>query len=664
MATLAAVTLPLAATNAFATTGVLPTPAPIGLAAAGPVNSDNGFPAWYEDKAGVRVEPCLDGLNPLCGFVGAPVDGFDSTQPAVFPTNFPDEQFYMLAGSQLTLPNGGKATLTLGLEAAFANAVQNGDQMVFARQRVVVVGGPASTTLHFHHPYGDLDIDTDGTGKGKLVQDVAPSVGNFDTALKGIIGPFLTWDSSLPATPAGYLGDPAVAHAINPGPNGSVFSVNWSGAPAISTPLFNLQGKIATNAGVRADAAIQGTDSAGNPVIDVFASSAADPNELYVAASDTTSTAAVKTTPMAASSTVVGAKSFYARVPVTGTVPTTITVRNVGDDPVSTSEVPVTKPSGITITAATFNGSTLHVAATSSTPGAVLTVTGYGAAGAIGAGGTVDIPTAAPAAQVTVADAGGGSATAPVQVTGGAVTPPGEVPIAASPTTGPVCTTTDPATGLDVTGPCPAGGVPAGATPTAVIAGAATTAAVARNLPITLDGSGSTNATGWQWTQVGGTPVTITGATTAKPTVTPQPVFGNPAPAQAPAAATNAAAVIQLVASNGTGSTAVKSAPVRVTVPINPDTVAVSRATYKAGSEFRVDGTSTVPNGSLVMTPPTTVAVYNAATGALLGTAQVDTTGAWSLRLRNPAPVYTAATQPRNVVAISDRGGRGTRAVT
>src|SRR4051812_26911764 len=141
IAATAVVALPLAvASVAFADSGVVKSN-PGGLTAVGPVNAEYGFPAWYQDKNSQRVELCLDGNDPMCGFVGAPVAGFDNTQPTVFPTNFPDEQFYMLASSQLALPGGGKATLTLGLEASFLNQVQNGDQITFARQRIYVVNG-------------------------------------------------------------------------------------------------------------------------------------------------------------------------------------------------------------------------------------------------------------------------------------------------------------------------------------------------------------------------------------------------------------------------------------------------------------------------------------------------------------------------------------------
>src|SRR5215210_5175658 len=128
------------------------------LKEVGPVSGENGFPVWYKDDTtdasgkARRLELCLDKDNPLCGFL--PGDIPDETQPISFPDNFPEEAFYMLAGSSIDLPGGGSASLTLGLEAAFANAVAPDEQVVFARQRIVVKGGPADTTMTFNHPYG------------------------------------------------------------------------------------------------------------------------------------------------------------------------------------------------------------------------------------------------------------------------------------------------------------------------------------------------------------------------------------------------------------------------------------------------------------------------------------------------------------------------------
>ena len=80
---------------------------PGNLVAVGPINTLNGFPAWYQDKSGTRVEPCLDRDNSLCGFLPGdiPADG-----PISFPDNFPDEAFYMLADNNMTA-NGGNVVL-------------------------------------------------------------------------------------------------------------------------------------------------------------------------------------------------------------------------------------------------------------------------------------------------------------------------------------------------------------------------------------------------------------------------------------------------------------------------------------------------------------------------------------------------------------------------
>ena len=104
--------------------------------------------------------------------------------------------------------------------------------------------------------------------------------------------------------------------------------------------------------------------------MDVFASSEADPGELPDVAADTAS--GIKTTPMAASAET-GPKSFYARVAVTGN-PANVTVKNIGDAPTSSSQVAVTKASPVTVTDASYDGTKLHVAASSTKPGATLTV--------------------------------------------------------------------------------------------------------------------------------------------------------------------------------------------------------------------------------------------------------------------------------------------------
>ena len=64
------------------------------LTQVGPTNDNNGFPFWYKDSKGVKLELCLDAHDPLCGLVA---EDFDPNQPIEFPTNYPGEAFYQLA---------------------------------------------------------------------------------------------------------------------------------------------------------------------------------------------------------------------------------------------------------------------------------------------------------------------------------------------------------------------------------------------------------------------------------------------------------------------------------------------------------------------------------------------------------------------------------------
>lgn len=67
------------------------------LQAVGQIDPANGFPLWYMDTNGLRLQQCLtlaDGTtaDPNCLLVPGP--GFDPTQPIVFPANFPTELFW------------------------------------------------------------------------------------------------------------------------------------------------------------------------------------------------------------------------------------------------------------------------------------------------------------------------------------------------------------------------------------------------------------------------------------------------------------------------------------------------------------------------------------------------------------------------------------------
>ena len=67
-------------------------------AAVSPTLNLFGFPNWYQDTTGTRIEPCLDVNDPFC--VVLPNPGvFDPAFPMVLPDNFPDEFFYSVVDS-------------------------------------------------------------------------------------------------------------------------------------------------------------------------------------------------------------------------------------------------------------------------------------------------------------------------------------------------------------------------------------------------------------------------------------------------------------------------------------------------------------------------------------------------------------------------------------
>ena len=572
------------AAAAVAETGVLAPSNPNKLTSRGPVNTEIGFPSWYGDGK-TRLELCLDGTNPMCGFL--PGDIPDENAPVSFPDNFPEEAFYFLGASELNLPGGGRAVLTLGLEAAFANKVQNGDQMVFGRQRIVVKGAPPNQVLTFTEPYGTIEIDTDANGAGRVVEDVGASVGQFDAALKSNIGPFLIATGGPVKDADGnlYVGNPDVLTTVTGGLNGNAFSVTGGGLN-LSTNQFNVQGKIATNHGVQADSAVINKDG----TLDVFGTSEGGAVEVVGTAGS------FATTPMV---TDPASNRFYARIPFTGAAPATVKLRNITDSPASTSSVAVTTRD-ITITQASFDGSKLTVAATSKGGGG-LTVAGVGP---LPSGAATDFPMTAPPAVVTVTQ-GTAKATQEVLVTGGAAT----TPLPSVPPSGTVDPTpggdTSTSTGGTVTPGT--GATPAGEPKAAV---AAAEVSVLRGASATLDASGSTNAKTFAWTTKSGPEVTITGADTAKPTVT-LPFQVRTTDTQ-PATLDNGPTVLKVTVTGEPGTT---PATAEVTITPQVDTLATTTARHRLGTELRIDGTSLFAGAAKILTPQTQVVIYDRTPG-------------------------------------------------
>src|SRR3954447_18617931 len=140
-----------------------------GLAGVGVPDPATGFPRWYEDRNGVRLQPCVVGPN--CA-VGTTVP--DPAQPPSVPANFPDESFYYDASSTMTVGSGAKATLTMAVEAAFGNVdglVVDHDQTTFSRIQIKVPSGLQPLANYtITTPYGVDVVQADATGAIKPPQ--------------------------------------------------------------------------------------------------------------------------------------------------------------------------------------------------------------------------------------------------------------------------------------------------------------------------------------------------------------------------------------------------------------------------------------------------------------------------------------------------------------
>lgn len=241
-----ALALTLVSSSVFA-----PASAVAALSGFGPIDPSHGFPIWYEDTLGQRLEFCIDPADTLCL---PPAEPFDPSLPLKFPNNFPEEAFWWTAETELLLPNGGNVLLVMALEAAFASSSglpEPGQQIAFARIRIRA-GGLAPGTYRITHPYGVETFVVSETEKRQInyTEDIGLTPGAFGEALTGRIGPFLKWDPTIPpAAPTGYLGDPNVRHSVI----GSPFDTNYLAIDKIEglrpvriaeTNTFFLSGKL------------------------------------------------------------------------------------------------------------------------------------------------------------------------------------------------------------------------------------------------------------------------------------------------------------------------------------------------------------------------------------------------------------------------------------
>ena len=117
------------------------------VAALGPDNPLNGFPKYVKDINGVKLDLPTPPIgqaatgDPLQVFT-PPTMTFDApilSNPWSVATGFGAEAFFYLAQSTMDLPNGGRALVVMGVEAAYgAGDPRNDppDQFLFARLRL------------------------------------------------------------------------------------------------------------------------------------------------------------------------------------------------------------------------------------------------------------------------------------------------------------------------------------------------------------------------------------------------------------------------------------------------------------------------------------------------------------------------------------------------
>jgi hypothetical protein len=411
----------------------------VGLKQVGPIDETNGFPLWYKDTSGQRLELCLKVDDPNCIMGDLPNPG----QPLSFPDNFPDEAFWAVADAALaTNGTGGKANLVTALEAAFAADVADGQQISFGRVRIRAEVGVDGATYKVTHPFGvDTIVAETGAVKGlNVTEDIGDLAGGstFEQALGSRPAPFLKWDPAVaPAAPAGYLGDPAVDHTVTGSPyDTNLFRIegpagSFPGSPdqcanaglgdsptatddCIETKLFSVVGKKATRAGVQVTKAVY-ADEAGGHTLDLFATSEAG-QKLVV------SGAGVADTDMRGD----GKGNYYARVFSGGATPTDLKVTNATDSPNTVDHVaPSLFNDKVHINAAQFDNDTgkLTVDAQSGDGVSTLKLEGYPTAtqAPLGSAGRVLFSVsglAIPPADVSVSSAKGGSDSDDVVITG------------------------------------------------------------------------------------------------------------------------------------------------------------------------------------------------------------------------------------------------------
>jgi hypothetical protein len=129
--------------------------------AVGPVDPRVGYPLWYQDELGVKLQLCLD-LSGNC-ITTPPAAGPASVTTANI--NFPDEAFYWYADARINRASGGNVRLVLAKEAAFTTPLPSiGNQITFDRIRVRIDQLTPGATYTITHPFGVMTATANADG--------------------------------------------------------------------------------------------------------------------------------------------------------------------------------------------------------------------------------------------------------------------------------------------------------------------------------------------------------------------------------------------------------------------------------------------------------------------------------------------------------------------
>lgn len=168
--------------------------------AVGPVDPRVGFPLWYQDELGVKLQLCLD-LSGNC-ITTPPVSGPASVTTANI--NFPDEAFYWYADARINRSIGGNVRLVIAKEAAFTTPLPSvGNQITFDRIRVRIDQLTPGATYTITHPFGVMTAVANADG-GIVINSSLKTTTTASTA-----GTTTTTSTTSGSTADGFTAAPA-----------------------------------------------------------------------------------------------------------------------------------------------------------------------------------------------------------------------------------------------------------------------------------------------------------------------------------------------------------------------------------------------------------------------------------------------------------------------